>query len=129
MSINRVVLVGRLTRDPEVRVTTTGRNVANFSIAVDRRFKSEGEQETDFVRIVAWRQQADFISQYGSKGRLVAVDGRLQIRTYEDNSGQKRESAEVVADNLQLLDRPKDGGGGARETAPLADEEDPFANE
>ena len=103
--INRVVLTGRLTRDPELRYTTTGKAVCNFSLAVDRRFSGGQEKETDFIRIVTWQKLAETCANHLNKGRLVAVDGRLQIRNYETQEGQRREAAEVVADNVVFLDR------------------------
>lgn len=140
--MNRIVLIGRLTRDPELRYTASGQAVATFTLAVDRRFKNaQGEKETDFVRCVAWRQSAEFAANYLTKGRLTAVDGRLQIRDYTTQDGQKRTSAEVVAENLQGLDRPKDAAPSETEgpipeppiPAPAAhdefDETDPFADE
>lgn len=136
--INRVVLVGRLTRDPELRTTTTGKNVVDFSIAVTKRVKpSDGSPDADFFRVTAWNQTAEYVANYLSKGRLVAVDGRLQSRKYQASDGSNREVVEVVADNVQGLDRPRDdaGGGeapvaaGARAAAPAADEFDPFADE
>ena len=89
--MNKVILVGRLTRDPDIKSTTTGKAVANFTIAVDRRFKNkDGQKEVDFVPIVVWGQQAEFVGKYIGKGRQVALSGRLQVRTYEANDGQKR---------------------------------------
>jgi single-strand DNA-binding protein len=141
MSINRVVLVGRMVRDPEMRTTTTGKNVVEFSIAVDKKFKTQ-EQSADFFRVKAWGQAADYVNNYLTKGRLVAVDGRLDTRKYQDKDGNNREIIEVVADSVQGLDRPRDdagggggggnyGGGGGAPTsaAPAADEFDPFADE
>lgn len=139
MSINRVVLVGRLTRDPELRTTTTGKNVVEFSIAVDKRIK-QGDKTADFFRIKAWGQTADYVANYLNKGRLVAVDGRLEQRSYQANDGQNREIIEVVAESVQGLDRPREDGGtgggyapsagsGTGGTAPAADEYDPFAEE
>jgi len=104
--INRIVLTGRLTRDPELRYTTSGKAVCNFTLAVDRRFSSQGEKETDFIDIVTWQKQAELCANHLTKGRLVALDGRLQIRSYETQDGQKRKVAEVVADNVTFLDRP-----------------------
>ena len=107
--MNRIILIGRLVADPELRYTGSGVPVANFRLAVDRQRKSQGgEKETDFINIVAWRQQAEFATNYLSKGRLVAVEGRLQIRQWTTNDGQKRTTAEVVADNVQGLDRPRE---------------------
>lgn len=139
MSINRCVLVGRLTRDPELKTTATGKNVTDFSIAVSKRVKpTDGSPDADFFRVTAWGQTAEFVSNYCTKGRLVAVDGRLQTRKWTDQNGNNRETTEVVADNVQLLDRPRDdgqggggGGGGMQQPAAVAsvDEFDPFADE
>jgi single-strand DNA-binding protein len=114
--LNRVVLIGRLVADPELRYTPSGVPVANFRIAVDRRFtNAAGERETDFINIVAWRQSAEFAANYLGKGRLVAVDGRLQIRQWTTQDGQRRQTAEVVADSIQGLDRPREGGAAVPE--------------
>ena len=111
--LNHIVLMGRLTRDPELRRTTSGTPVATFSIAVDRDFKSEnGEKETDFIDIVAWRNTAEFVSKYFAKGRMAVVSGRLQIRTWTDKDGNKRRSAEVVADNVYFGDSKSDSSNG-----------------
>lgn len=108
--LNHIVLMGRLTRDPELRRTASGIAVASFSIAVDRDFgKSEsGEKETDFIDIVAWRQTAEFVSKFFTKGRMAVVSGRLQIRTWNDKDGNTRRSAEVVADNVYFGDSRRD---------------------
>lgn len=96
--INNVTLMGRLTADPELRTTTTGRNVTSFSIAVDRSFARTGEdRQTDFINIVAWQQQADFVCRYFKKGSMIALTGSLQTRSYEDKNGNKRTAYEVVA--------------------------------
>lgn len=136
MSVNRVVLVGRLTRDPELRTTNSGKNVCDFSIAVTKRIKpQDGSPDADFFRVSAWGQTAEFVSNYLTKGRLVAVDGRLQSRKYQANDGSNREVVEVVAESVQGLDRPKDDAGaptpaGVAAGAPSADldEYDPFAD-
>ena len=108
--LNKIVLMGRLTRDPELRRTNSGTAVASFAIAVDRDFKGQsGEKETDFIDIVAWRNTAEFVSKYFSKGRMAVVEGRLQIRDWTDKEGNKRRSAEVVADNVYFGDSKKDG--------------------
>ncbi|MBR5430290.1 MAG: single-stranded DNA-binding protein [Firmicutes bacterium] len=108
--LNRIVLIGRLTRDPELRFTQSGVAVCSFTLAVDRNFKSaSGERETDFIDIVVWRQQGENCANYLSKGKLAAVDGQLRTRTYETQDGQKRKAFEVVADNVRFLS-PKDGG-------------------
>src|SRR5437868_132598 len=112
-SLNRVVLIGRLANDPELKYTPSGIAVSSFRLAVDRRFSNaQGERETDFIDIVVWRQDAEFAANYLGKGRLVAVDGRLQIRSWVAQDGTKRRSAEVVADDLRGLDRPREGGTG-----------------
>ncbi len=112
--LNHIVLMGRLTRDPELRRTGSGIAVASFSIAVDRDFGSResGERETDFIDIVAWRQTAEFVSKYFTKGRMAVVSGRLQIRNWNDKDGNKRRSAEVVADNVYFGDSKRDGESG-----------------
>jgi len=107
--MNHIVLIGRLTRDPELRYTPNGVAVANFDLAVNRpTTNQQGERETDFIRIVAWQKQAELCANYLKKGRLVAVEGRLQIRNYETQDGQKRRVAEVVANFVQFLDRNRD---------------------
>jgi single-strand DNA-binding protein len=111
--LNHIVLMGRLTRDPELRRTTSGTPVATFSIAVDRDFKAEnGEKETDFIDIVAWRNTAEFVSKYFTKGRMAVVSGRLQIRNWNDKDGNKRRSAEVVADNVYFGDSKSESSNG-----------------
>jgi len=134
--MNRVVLIGRLTRDPELRTTTTGKNVASFSIAVDKKFKpQDGSPAADFFKISAWGQSADYVGSYLTKGRLVAVDGRLEARKFTDRDGNNREVVEVVADNVQGLDKPKEDslGSGQRTSASAAttgpNEYDPFEGE
>lgn len=102
--LNRIVIIGRLTRDPEMRQTPSGTAVCTFTLAVDRSFKSaNGERETDFIPVVAWRQLGETCGRYLAKGKLAAVDGRLQIRTYQAQDGSKRTAAEVVADNVRFL--------------------------
>ncbi len=108
--LNRIILIGRLAQDPELRYTQTeGVAVATFSIAVERPFSNQkGEKEVDFIRIVVWRKQAETCANYLSKGRMVAVEGRLQVRSYEDRDGIKRTIAEVVASGVTFLDGRKD---------------------
>ena len=109
--LNKIILMGRLTRDPELRRTQTGTAVASFSLAVDRDYKAKGaEKETDFIDIVAWRNTAEFVSKYFAKGRMAVVEGRLQVRAYTDKEGNNRRVAEVVADNIYFGDSKKDGG-------------------
>ena len=112
--LNRIILMGRLTRDPELRHTQAGTPVASFSLAVDRDFRSRdgGERTTDFIDIVAWRNTAEFVSKYFTKGRMAVVEGRLQIRDWTDRDGGKRRSAEVVADNIYFGDSKRDGDSG-----------------
>ncbi|MGV3618075.1 MAG: single-stranded DNA-binding protein [Fimbriimonas sp.] len=149
--LNRISLVGRLTRDPELRTTTTGKNYATFAVAVNKRIKPQdpNERDADFFNVKVWGQTAEYVSNYLTKGRLVAVDGRMESRKYTDQQGVQREIWEVTADNVSGLDRPKDdqasGGGGdapaaarpaygggarpAAQVAPSPDEYDPFADE
>lgn len=120
--LNHIVLMGRLTRDPELRRTPSGVAVASFSIAVERDFASQGgERQTDFIDIVAWRNTAEFVSKYFFKGSMAVVSGRLQIRDWTDREGGKRRSAEVVADNVYFGESKRDRdaqGGGYHSSAP-----------
>lgn len=137
--INSVVLIGRLTRDPELRTTTSGKSVCDFSIAVQKRIKpADGSADADFFRVNCWDRTAEYVSNYLHKGRLVAVEGRLQSRKYVASDGTNREVVEIVANNVQSLERPRDdAGGGGEGAAPRtaaaaavpADEYDPFADE
>ena len=103
--LNKIFIMGRLTRDPELRRTQSGTAVTSFSLAVDRDFKSQsGEKETDFIDVVAWRSTAEFVAKYFTKGRMAVVEGRLQIRDWKDREGNNRRSAEVVADNVYFGD-------------------------
>jgi single-strand DNA-binding protein len=117
--LNRVILIGRLTRDPELRLTAGGTvPVANFSLAVDRPFAKEGQPDVDFIDCVAWRSLGETVAKYMTKGRLVAVEGRLAVRTYETQDGGKRRVAEVVCDRVRFLDRkPKEPEADAVEEA------------
>ena len=125
--LNSVVIIGRLVADPEHRETNTGKGVANMRIAVDRKGR---EKETDFFSVTAWGQTADFVCTYLQKGRLVAVQGRLQVRSYKDKDDVQRQSYEIVADSVQPLDSRKDGVGSPVATAAGKDDEisDPFAD-
>lgn len=106
--LNRIAIMGRLTRNPELRHTQSGTAVASFTLAVDRDFKNQnGEKDTDFIDVIAWRQKAEFVSQYLSKGRLTVVEGRLQLRDWQDKNGNKRRSAEVIAENIYFCDSAK----------------------
>ncbi|REJ35540.1 MAG: single-stranded DNA-binding protein [Bacillota bacterium] len=118
--LNRVILIGRLATDPELRYTQTGVPVTNFRIAVDRPFMNQqGERETDFFTVVTWRKLAEVCAHNLGKGRLVAVEGRLQTRSYQAQDGGTRWITEVVADNVRFLDWPKDGP--SEGTGPAAD--------
>lgn len=108
--LNRIILIGRLTRDPELRYTPNGVAVAKFTLAVDRRQVKDREKETDFIDIVVFQKLAETCANYIGKGRLVAIEGRLQIRSYDDSQGIRRKAAEVIADNVRFLDWPKEGG-------------------
>ena len=112
--LNKIFIMGRLARDPELRRTQTGTPVASFRLAVDRDFKDKttGERSTDWIDVVAWRQTAEFVSRYFTKGRMAVVEGRLQMRDWTDKEGNKRTSAEVVADNVYFGDAKRDGEGG-----------------
>lgn len=109
--LNRIIVMGRMTRDPELQRTGSGTAVVSFSLAVDRDFKSQsGEKETDFIDVVAWRNTAEFVSKYFSKGRMAVVEGRLQLRDWTDKDGNKRRTAEIVADSVYFGDSKRDGG-------------------
>jgi single-strand DNA-binding protein len=129
MSLNRVVIVGRLTRDPEMRTSGGGMAICNFSMAVNRIRKTE-DQDADFFNIVCFGKTAEFVSQYLQKGRLASVDGRLQQRKYTTKDGQARDVVEILADNVQGLDRAPDSAGGrpaaSKPAAPAEDDFDPF---
>ena len=110
--LNRIIIMGRLTKDPELRRTANGTAVTSFSLAVERDFKGQnGEKETDFIDVVAWRNTAEFVSQYFTKGRMAIVEGRLQMRDWKDQNGNNRRAAEVVADNVYFGDSKRDEGG------------------
>ena len=112
--LNHIIIMGRLTRDPELRRTGSGVAVASFTLAVDRDFspKDGGERETDFIDCVAWRQTGEFVSKYFTKGRMAVVSGRLQVRGWTDKDGNKRRTAEIVADNVYFGDSKRENEGG-----------------
>lgn len=117
--LNKVILIGRVANDPELKYTPSGVAVSTFRVAVNRPFtNAQGEREADFIDVVAWRQAAEFAANYLGKGRLVAVEGRLQIRSYQAQDGSRRRAAEVVIDNLKALDRAREGEGGGGNFAP-----------
>lgn len=109
--LNTIIIQGRIVRDPELRRTGSGIAVASFTVAVDRDFAQDGKKETDFIDCVAWRQTGEFVSKYFRKGSMIVVKGRLQIRNWNDKDGNKRKSAEVVADNCYFGSTKNDSGG------------------
>lgn len=107
--LNKIFIMGRLTRDPELRRTQNGTAVTSFTLAVDRDFKNaDGTNDTDFIDVVAWRTTAEFVSKYFSKGRMAVVEGRIQVRDWQDKDGNRRKSVEVVADNVYFADSKRD---------------------
>jgi len=120
MYYNRIILVGRLTRDPELRATPDGISVVRFALAVDRGMRAGEERQTDFFDIVAFRQLADNVANYVTKGRLVLVEGKLQTRSYTDREGNRRKAYEVVADNVRFLERIREGEPEAGADVPAA---------
>ena len=122
--LNKIVLMGRLTRSPELRRTQSGISVVSFSLAVDRDFKSQdGEKETDFIDVVAWRNTAEFVSKYFTKGRMAVVEGRLQIRDWTDRDGGKRRSAEVLAESVYFGDSKRSESDTPQVAEPGEDQE------
>ena len=118
--LNKIIIMGRLTRDPELRRTASSTAVAGFTLAVDRDFKSQnGEKCTDFFDVVAWRNTAEFVAKYFTKGRMAVVGGRLQIRDWKDKDGNNRRSAEVVAENVYFGDSKRDGAPAGDYAAPM----------
>lgn len=127
--LNRIIIMGRLTKDPELRHTGTGTPVASFSLAVERDFKDKatGQKSTDFIEVVAWRNTGEFVSKYFQKGRMAVVEGRLQIRTYEDKNGNNRRVAEVLAEHIYFADSKREDDkpeSKSHEFAELSDEDD-----
>lgn len=122
--LNRIIIMGRLTRDPELRRTQNSTAVASFTLAVDRDFKGEdGKRATDFIDIVAWRAVAEFVAKYFTKGRMAIVEGRLQLRDWKDKDGNARRSAEVIADNVYFGDSKRDSGAAEDSLGNVAPEE------
>ena len=120
--LNCAIIMGRLTADPELRTTTGGLSVTSFSVAVDRRFARSGEEkQTDFINVVAWRQQAEFVTKYFQKGSMIAIQGSIQTRNYEDKQGNKRVAFEIVAENVSFCgSKAESGTTGGRTGAPAA---------
>lgn len=126
--LNRSILIGRLTRDPELKYTPAGVAVTTFTLAVDRPFTSQGgEREADFIPVVVWRQLAETCANYLRKGRLTAVEGRIQVRNYENNEGKRVYVTEVVADNVRFLESNRDGQSGSQ--GRNTNNQDPFSDE
>ncbi|MBR7132985.1 MAG: single-stranded DNA-binding protein [Clostridia bacterium] len=126
---NLVVLTGRLTADPELKTTPNGTSVTRFSIAVDRRYRSGEDRQTDFINIVAWRQSAEFITKYFKKGNLIGIEGSIQTRNYEDKNGNKRTAFEVVVNNAQFVESKRDSAGPADAAAAPASFSNASAND
>ena len=111
--MNKIMLIGRLTKDPELRYTQSGSAVASFTLAVNRRFANQnGEREADFINCVAWQKTGEFVANYFKKGQLMALEGRLQVRSYDGNDGQRRWVTEVVAEEAYFADSKRDGEAG-----------------
>lgn len=116
MALNYICIMGRLTKDPELRHTSSGTPVASFTLAVDRDFKDQnGDRETDFIEVVAWRNTAEFVCKYFTKGRMAAVSGRLQMRGWTDKDGNKRKSAEILAEHVYFGDSKHETGAAPAE--------------
>lgn len=133
--MNVICITGNLTADPELRTTSTGKSVVSFTVAVRKAYKPKEGPDSDFMRVQAWEKQAEYIANYGGKGRKIAVSGRLESRSYTDKDGNKRESWEVVAENAEYLDKPRDEQGqgakqsGATTQAPVDEPYSPFEDE
>lgn len=116
--LNTAILMGRLTADPELKTTQNGVSVTSFCVAVDRRYQKGGEKQTDFINVVAWRQTADFVSRYFHKGSMIAVQGSIQTRNYEDKNGNKRTAVEIVADNVSFCGSKAEAAAQTAQNAP-----------
>lgn len=119
--LNCAIIMGRLTADPELRTTQNGTSVTSFTVAVDRAYRSGDERQTDFINVVAWRSTADFVSRYFKKGQMIAVQGSIQVRNYEDRNGNKRTAVEIIADNVSFCGSKNDSGNysaARQDTAP-----------
>lgn len=126
MSLNKAIIMGRLTKDPELRYTQSGKPVASITLAVDRGFKTQdGSRATDFIPVVAWDKRAELLHNYFAKGRMAIVEGRLQVRDYTDNDGNKRKVTEIVADSIYFGDSKKDDGAPRNTQAPARQPQPP----
>jgi len=122
--LNSAIIMGRLCADPELRTTQSGTNVTSFTVAVERRFQKQGEErQTDFIDVVAWKQKSDFVTRFFKKGDMIAIQGSIQVRSYEDKNGNKRKAVEVVAENVSFCSSKAESGGETREPANPAQEE------
>ncbi len=120
--MNKVILVGRLVRDPELRTTQAGTSVCNFTVACDRRYQKEGEErQADFINCIAWRQQADFISKFFSKGTRIALEGSIQTRSWDDDEGNRRYATEVIVDHVEFAQSKGEGQSNAASTNYIPD--------
>ena len=120
--MNKVILVGRLVKAPELHQTASGVSVCTFTVACDRRFQKEGERQADFINCVAWRQSAEFISKYFTKGTRIALEGSIQVRSWDDNEGNKRYATEVIVDHAEFAQSKNEGGEATSQpTAPAGD--------
>lgn len=124
--LNRSILIGRLTRDPDLRYTPADVAVTQFTLAVDRPFSNNGEKEVDFIPVVTWRQTAEACANYLRKGRLCAVEGRIQVRNYENNEGKRVYVTEVIADNVRFLERGEQQGGNRNDSDPFNEDGKPI---
>lgn len=125
--LNRIIIMGRLTRDPELRRTQSGAAVTGITLAVERDFKTQGgERETDFIDVVAWRSAAELVAKYFTKGRMAVVEGRLQSRAWQDKDGNKRTAWEVIADSVYFGDSKKDGAAPAQQNHEYAAQSQQF---
>ncbi|MBQ6164748.1 MAG: single-stranded DNA-binding protein [Clostridia bacterium] len=117
--LNSAIIMGRLTADPELRTTQSGLSVSTFTVAVERNYSGkDSERKTDFIRCVAWRQQAEFLTKYFGKGQMIAVQGTIQVRNYEDRNGIKREQTEIIVDNISFCGSKAESDAPARSSAP-----------
>lgn len=116
--LNTAILMGRLTADPELKTTNSGLSVVSFCVAVDRRYQKDGEKQADFINVTAWRQNAEFICKYFRKGQMIAVQGSIQTRNYEDKNGNKRTAVEIVADNVSFCGSKSESDGQNPQNAP-----------
>lgn len=128
-SLNKVILIGHMTADPELKTTPSGVSVCSFSIGVNRRFSKEGEQKSDFINIVAWRSTAEFVAKYFKRGSAICICGSIQTRSWTDNNGNKRYATEVVADEASFAESKKESSATAEEYTPAPQFEEISGND